>query len=206
MVVTTYYILLLLLNVVVVGKGLANRKGLPSITMKELVLWCRKELKWPQQPQQRIFSSLGILLPRLAAASRRTLARSPTFLRYLFLRLAMAVLSRTYHVPDETWQSAEVAHGLVFGNGYLTWEWKSGIRSYLHPLLFVPPLHLLKITGMDSHVFLVVLLPRVTQAVVSAIGDTLIHAFCARHFGPKTARWFGIAYSTNAFINYCSSR
>ena len=34
---------------------------------------------------------------------------------------------------DETWQSVEIAHKLVFGYGHLTWEWVEGIRSYLHP-------------------------------------------------------------------------
>ena len=73
-------------------------------------------------------------------------------------RAVWALLSTSYYVPDETWQSVEViiphdivisniafialpsqvAHKIVFGNGYLTWEWNEGLRSlkaflWLHP-------------------------------------------------------------------------
>ena len=41
----------------------------------------------------------------------------------LFLwRAVWAVLSQTWYVPDETWQSVEVAHRVVWGRGVLTWE------------------------------------------------------------------------------------
>ena len=87
-------------------------------------------------------------------------------------RAVWALLSTSYYVPDETWQSVEVqdhfscnhchivirlytkiyiivtndhhhhdrfkvAHKLVFGNGYLTWEWDQGIRS----LIVLYPIH-----------------------------------------------------------------
>ena len=47
----------------------------------------------------------------------------------------MAIISSSYHHGDETYQSVEVAHYLVFGRGHLTWEWttENPIRSYLHP-------------------------------------------------------------------------
>ena len=48
----------------------------------------------------------------------------------LFAYLAMwrtvwAVVSESWYVPDETWQSVEVAHRAVWGRGFLTWEWQA---------------------------------------------------------------------------------
>jgi hypothetical protein len=61
------------------------------------------------------------------------------FLLFLSIRTLMALLSISWYVPDETWQSVEVAHGLVWpGKGFRTWEWEHGLRSFLHPLAFVP--------------------------------------------------------------------
>lgn len=50
-------------------------------------------------------------------------------LLFVALRTAFALLTRTTHVPDETWQSSEVAHGIAFGYGYKTWEWENGLRE-----------------------------------------------------------------------------
>ena len=35
----------------------------------------------------------------------------------LFVRLCMCVLSVSWYVPDETWQSVEVAHNMVYNTG-----------------------------------------------------------------------------------------
>ena len=70
----------------------------------------------------------------------------------------------------------KVAHKLVFGNGYLTWEWDQGLRSVilystalshlplfprssLLPALYSLPFFLLKLLHLDYQ-WLVVLLPR----------------------------------------------
>ena len=56
----------------------------------------------------------------------------------LAFRAANALLVRTAFVPDEYWQSLEVAHDLVFGYGHRTWEWapETALRSFAHPVLF----------------------------------------------------------------------
>ena len=38
----------------------------------------------------------------------------------LFVRLCMCVLSVSWYVPDETWQSVEVAHNMVYNTGKKT--------------------------------------------------------------------------------------
>lgn len=57
------------------------------------------------------------------------------FLIFIAVRLLSILLVQTWYVPDEYWQSLEVAHRMTFGYGHLTWEWALGIRSYFHPLV-----------------------------------------------------------------------
>ncbi|CAO1635987.1 unnamed protein product [Parajaminaea phylloscopi] len=40
----------------------------------------------------------------------------------------LALITRTFFQPDEYWQSLEIAHRLVEGYGYLTWEWSSFLQ------------------------------------------------------------------------------
>ncbi|KAH8397408.1 hypothetical protein KR222_002737 [Zaprionus bogoriensis] len=88
----------------------------------------------------------------------------------LAVRLASVFVVRTYFVPDEYWQSLEVAHKLAFGYGYLTWEWVQGIRSYVYPLLIAASYKLLALLQLDSAQWLV-LLPRLLQAMLTAYSD-----------------------------------
>ncbi|XP_037721691.1 GPI mannosyltransferase 3 isoform X1 [Drosophila subpulchrella] len=92
------------------------------------------------------------------------------FLLILAVRLASVFVVQTYYVPDEYWQSLEVAHKLTFGYGYLTWEWVQGIRSYVYPLLIAGLYKILALLQLDSAQLLVVL-PRVLQALLSAYSD-----------------------------------
>lgn len=86
----------------------------------------------------------------------------------VFRILVALVTSRTVFAPDEHWQSLEVAHQVVFGYGYQTWEWRdrralvgmSGwgngpIRSFIYPAFFVPLYWLLQKLGLDETILLV---------------------------------------------------
>lgn len=66
----------------------------------------------------------------------------------LLLRVAIALLTRTFFQPDEYFQSLEPAHRFVFGYGIFTWEWFTSIRSILYPALNIPLYALLKTTGL----------------------------------------------------------
>ncbi|KRF84067.1 GPI mannosyltransferase 3 isoform X1 [Drosophila virilis] len=92
------------------------------------------------------------------------------FALILAVRLASVFVVKTYYVPDEYWQSLEVAHKLTFGYGYLTWEWVRGIRSYVYPLIIAAVYKLLALLQLDS-AQLLVLLPRLLQATLSAYSD-----------------------------------
>lgn len=85
------------------------------------------------------------------------------FVKFLLLRVFMALMSWGYFVPDEVWQSVEVAHKLVFGNGYLTWEWHHGLRSYLHPGLFSILFFIMELFGLDQWPMAIVIFPKILQ-------------------------------------------
>uniref|UniRef100_A0A182PZW1 Mannosyltransferase n=1 Tax=Anopheles farauti TaxID=69004 RepID=A0A182PZW1_9DIPT len=95
------------------------------------------------------------------------------------VRIASVFIVSTWFVPDEYWQSLEVAHKLAFDYGHLTWEWTAGIRSYAYPALFAGLYKLLALCGLDT-VELLTLLPRVLQACLSAYADYRFHVWCKR--------------------------
>jgi len=86
------------------------------------------------------------------------------FVYLLLFRCIVAIItSRTVFAPDEHWQSLEVAHRIVFGYGYETWEWhdpRSGwgsgpIRNPLYPAMFVPIFWVLQKLALDNTPLLV---------------------------------------------------
>ncbi|EEE56164.1 hypothetical protein OsJ_05068 [Oryza sativa Japonica Group] len=86
--------------------------------------------------------------PSVLGSERRVLALALAF------RAANALLVRTYFNPDEHWQCLEVAHRIVFGYDHLTWEWKRGLRSYLHPLVFAALYKILALLHLDTPWFM----------------------------------------------------
>jgi GPI mannosyltransferase 3 len=80
-----------------------------------------------------------------------------------------------YSSPDSHWQSIEVAHRLVFGYGWLTWEWWPSVmlRSFTHPLIFGAGFWLLKVFSLDSAAA-VIILPKLIGAVIAFATDLFI--------------------------------
>ncbi|KAJ4836222.1 hypothetical protein Tsubulata_025597, partial [Turnera subulata] len=102
----------------------------------------------------------------------------------LAFRIANSLLIQTYFNPDEHWQSLEVAHRIVFGYGHLTWEWKKGIRGYLHPLVFAVLYKVLALLGIDTPWFM--LWFAVTDSKLSFM---MIHLTIFQLFA-QLANWF----------------
>ncbi|GMN24606.1 hypothetical protein TIFTF001_049160 [Ficus carica] len=123
------------------------------------------------------------------------------FLFCLAFRLANALLVQTYFNPDEHWQSLEVAHRIAFGYGHLTWEWKKGIRSYLHPLLFALLYKVMAFLGLDTPLFMIKA-PRLLQSIFSAVGDLYLYKLSVLLFGHQVAKWA----LTNWFMFFCIAR
>jgi len=80
---------------------------------------------------------------------------SEHLLLILVVRISSVFLVQTWFVPDEYWQSLEIAHWLSFGYGYLTWEWFEGIRSLIYPLFIAIVFKHLENFNLDSRLTLV---------------------------------------------------
>lgn len=61
------------------------------------------------------------------------------------IRMVFALTSVNTHHPDEIFQYLEQAHRLVFGYGFIPWEFRFGARSWLVPLFSSAPLWLCKL-------------------------------------------------------------
>ncbi|PRP74835.1 hypothetical protein PROFUN_09535 [Planoprotostelium fungivorum] len=127
------------------------------------------------------------------------------FLACLIFRWLNSIIVRTAFNPDEYWQSLEVAHDMVFGYGWRTWEWSEGIRSYIHPLIFSIPYYLLRATGLDS-TQLIIVLPKLIQGTFTAICDVYVYKLSLRIFGHNVAEWTMFFWLTNWFVFYCMVR
>ncbi|XP_061450809.1 GPI mannosyltransferase 3 isoform X2 [Rhineura floridana] len=146
--------------------------------------------------------SCGFLLRTITAAF------GETFYLCLFtttLRLLNCFLVQTSFVPDEYWQSLEVAHRMAFNYGYLTWEWTEGLRSHLYPLLFASiykVLHLL----MKDDVQLLIWLPRIVHAFLAALADVKLYSWVKRLDGAEVAKWVYFCQLSSWFTWYCCTR
>ncbi|GAB4845153.1 Mannosyltransferase aptg1 [Ancistrocladus abbreviatus] len=127
------------------------------------------------------------------------------FLLCLAVRVINALLLQTYFNPDEHWQALEVAHHIVFGYGHLTWEWKKGIRGYLHPLLFAFLYKVLALFHLDTPWFMMKS-PRLLQSVFAAIGDLFLYKYSETIFGSQVAQWSLFSQLTNWFMFFCFTR
>lgn len=105
---------------------------------------------------------------QLIEAQNKATERWLFYFLLLFRCLVAIVTSRTVFAPDEHWQSLEIAHRIVFGYGFETWEWrdprkvhhKQGwgngpIRSPVYPFMFVVPYWILQKMGLDDTILLV---------------------------------------------------
>lgn len=112
------------------------------------------------------------------------------FLILFLVRLFDALTIKTFFQPDEYFQALEPAHNLVFGYGYITWEWEEQLRSALHPLLYAGGYWLVRAAVPTEYEdFGVQLAPRVISALVAAIVDTYTYRFALRFTSDaKTAR------------------
>ena len=123
----------------------------------------------------------------------------------MFWRSLWALVSQTWYVPDETWQSVEVAHRSVWGRGGLTWEADLAIRSSLQSLPYAAIFQLLALLRLDFQL-LVVLLPRLMTGLLTALGDYSFYQFVRRREGRGCAAWLLLLVQTNWFLLYSGSR
>ncbi len=103
------------------------------------------------------------------------------FLVAFVARFLAAILAPGIHHPDEIFQSLEQAHRVVFGYGFVPWEFEHGIRSWLLPGAIAAMMRVGLLFGDGPGAYL----PAV-QAVLSALGAgaaTCIFLWARQRFG-----------------------
>ncbi|PKA55335.1 Dol-P-Man:Man(7)GlcNAc(2)-PP-Dol alpha-1,6-mannosyltransferase [Apostasia shenzhenica] len=118
----------------------------------------------------------------------------------LVFRALNSLLVQTYFNPDEHWQALEVAHRIVFGYGHLTWEWKKGIRSYLHPLMFALLYKTMAFIQCDTP-WLMMKAPRLMQSLISSVGDVYLYKLSSLIFDGQL-----FSHLSNWFMFFCIPR
>ncbi|KAK8969474.1 Dol-P-Man:Man(7)GlcNAc(2)-PP-Dol alpha-1,6-mannosyltransferase [Platanthera guangdongensis] len=123
----------------------------------------------------------------------------------LIFRALNSFLVQTYFNPDEHWQALEVAHHMVFGYGHFTWEWKKGIRSYIHPLIFALLYKIMAFLGLDTPWFMMKA-PRLLQSIISSIGDLYLYKLSKITFNNRVAKFALFSQLSNWFMFFCMPR
>ncbi|KAG7790818.1 hypothetical protein KL910_002102 [Ogataea haglerorum] len=127
------------------------------------------------------------------------------FTLILAIRLANSLSINTFFQADEYWQALEPAHYQIFGYGYLTWEWRQGIRSFMHPLLYVPIYKVCQILSLDYAYLLY--LPKAMNALICAVGETFQYKLtCKWTQDPSVRRAMFYLSLFSPFNWYCYCR
>ncbi|KAK9248433.1 Alg9-like mannosyltransferase family-domain-containing protein [Lipomyces tetrasporus] len=128
----------------------------------------------------------------------------PLFPLLLQYRLLNALTTTTYFQPDEFWQALEPAHDLVYGYGYLTWEWKDGMRSIAHPMVFAAVYWVSEFLKLGDTG--VIYGPKVLQALFASVADYSVFKFAQKYYGEQIAQLTLMCTVTSAFNYFVSIR
>lgn len=90
----------------------------------------------------------------------------------LSLRLAVAWWSESISHPDHIFQYLEQAHRLVYGYGFVPWEFRFGVRNWLLPGALAALLEALRAVGLDQPT---VYIP-VLKSVFAALSVSVVYA------------------------------
>ncbi len=121
------------------------------------------------------------------------------------LRLANAFVVCTFFQPDEYFQSLEPAHRLVFGWGYLTWEWHHALRSIAHSLLYAIPYTMARMLPYGERT-LVLMGPKLVGAAIAASIDLATARLARACFGREAAHVAFLLSLSSGWMFFASTR
>jgi len=142
---------------------------------------------------------------RPALVSRLLSSQKTLLLGLLAFRMLNCLMIHTSFVPDEYWQSLEVAHRMAFGYGYQTWEWRYGLRSYVYPAFIATIYRLLALLHLDTRILLIKL-PQLMSAAFWALGDLYLYKMSRRLAGGRVALWTLLCTLCSWFAFYAGPR
>ena len=124
-------------------------------------------------------------------------------------RIVNSLILSTFFDPDEYWQLYEPAIHLVTGGsrGYLTWEWREGIRSWIYPAIIGL---LWKLFPPASRVLVVKIFTGVVSALIDIYTLKLVDKTSQKSKDLEilvliTFNWFNFCYVDRALSNQLES-
>jgi phosphatidylinositol glycan class B len=103
------------------------------------------------------------------------------FLSAWVARVVPAVLVPTIHHPDEVFQTLEQAHRVVFGYGFVPWEFEHAVRSWILPGFVAGIMKASLLVGDGPHVYMP--LVSAVLAVIGALAVVCVFLWAQRLFG-----------------------
>lgn len=129
----------------------------------------------------------------------------------MIFRIFLALNSRTRFHADEHQQSVEVAYHMVYGGGWLPWEWNPNhaLRQIFHPLIYASIFKLLNILHIDFTI-LIIYLPNILHAVFLFWWDYRFYILVKKIYNYRIAKlslfiywisWFSSLLMIKTFSN-----
>ncbi len=106
----------------------------------------------------------------------------------LVLRLVMAFVSDSFNHPDENYQIMEQAHRLVFGYGFIPWEYRFAARSWMVPGIMSLFLFSFKWLGIDRPEIYVPAVHAI-MSIISLIFVLVAFNIATRLKSPRAGLW-----------------
>ncbi|CAL8115886.1 unnamed protein product [Orchesella dallaii] len=120
--------------------------------------------------------------------------------------LALTIARVADFVPDEHWQSTEVANVLHFGRGHLTWDWYANIRSYIPPVILLIVYKISSVFNYDGSFLMLVKVPQMLQVALSVVGWNCFHQFAFARVGSNAGKLATVFMLMSWFTTFCGAR
>lgn len=144
------------------------------------------------------------VLSVIAVDDLTSMSNAKLFFCYFLFRLIATWQLKTFFQPDEFYQALEPAHDLVFGYGFVTWEYRHAIRSIAHPLVFAIPYKVLKVFKLDSRAT-VLAVPKVIGSLQAAFADYYTVLFIQKYW-KQAGLWAIVLTVTSPWNLFAASR